>query len=188
MGIGRSWGNAECGPAFRCRPLLDRAGIKPSAREIILEVADRGRIDDPKVGRRIELRAQHSIGKKPATFCFRPANERCRSSGGERISGARNRARLVRGGVDQMAPAHHSHRPTVQRLLSNARLFILDKARGQCRVGSPFENANRKRRSRGQPKAKRFRRIQVCAFTARLCPVMADYKSRVQQRCRIDLE
>src|SRR2546430_3572872 len=86
-----------------------------------------GRSKEPT--RRIELFAKHSVGES-ARRSARLQNERCRSSAGAWFSRARDRSGLVRGGVDQMAPANYRHRQTFQRLLSNTRLRILEKARG----------------------------------------------------------
>ena len=51
--------------------LLDRAGVKSSAREIILEGADRGRIDDPKAPAG-ELNFARSIPLAKAATCCSP--------------------------------------------------------------------------------------------------------------------
>src|SRR5205809_4364947 len=66
---GVQWGLGAVGTAewtgVRLSILLDRAGIKPSAREIILEGADRGKLEDPKSPRG-ELNFARSIPVKKA--------------------------------------------------------------------------------------------------------------------------
>ena len=61
--------------------LLDRAGVKPNAREVILEGADRRKARRSKESdRRIEFRAQHSDRESAKGRVARLQNERCRSS------------------------------------------------------------------------------------------------------------
>ena len=130
--------------------------------------SDFGRRGSWKTGRskkscgRLELRAQHSVRKSERRLA-RVQNERRRSSAGTRFSATRDCSWLVRDGVDQMAPANYCHRQTVQRLLSNARLRILEKARGQRRARSAFRNANQSRdraAERGRNCSGKFKRAR----------------------------
>ena len=104
--------------------LLDRAGIKSSAREIILEGADHGTLEDPKSPRG-EINFARSI-----------------PSAGTWLARTRDCSGLVRGRVDQMVTAHRCHRQTIQRLLSDTRLRVLEEARGGSRVNRAYRNAN----------------------------------------------
>src|ERR1043166_5842464 len=67
----------------------------------------------------VALFPEHSFGEGAARRFARIQNERQRSSTRTWFSGPRDRAGLVRDGVDQVVAAHHRYRPTVCRLLSN---------------------------------------------------------------------
>ena len=100
--------------------LLDRAGVKANACEVILEGADGGMLEDAEESAgQVALCKEHSFGESACGRCARLQNEWQRSAAGTRVSGARDCARLVRHGIDKMVATHHRHRPIVYRLLSN---------------------------------------------------------------------
>ena len=118
-------GTAGARPACRSRSCSIKSHSKPNASEVVLEGADCGILKYPEESAgRIEVRAQYSSGESARRCAAGLQNEWRRPASGARVSRARNRARLVCHGVGQMAPAHHRHRPSVYRILSNARLRV----------------------------------------------------------------
>ena len=100
--------------------LLQQAGVKSGAVEVILEGADSGAIaEPPRPAGKIHFARSVPLGKAmdDVLLAFRMNGQA--PDPGARISAARDRAGLVRNGGDKMAAADRGHGPSVQRLLSD---------------------------------------------------------------------
>ena len=88
--------------------LLDRAVVRPGAREVILEGADRGKVDDPKAPAG-ELKFARSIplAKARQDVLLAYKMNGVDLAAGAWFSGPGDCSRLVRGRVDQMAATNH---------------------------------------------------------------------------------
>ena len=149
--------------------LLDRAVVRSNAREVVLEGADCGMLDDPKSppgelrfsrsiplekARRDVLLAYKMNGKRPPVRTW--------------ISCSRDCARLVRDGVDQMVAAHYcqqtSHSPVT------IKPWITRTGKGEGTLANSLRSPKciSRRKSRSQLKAKPSLQILMCAFMARL--------------------
>ena len=103
-------GNAEWTGVSLSR-LLERAGVKSGALEVILEGHDQGKVGAPGPRRRHSIRPQHPArqGLPPGNVAGL-ADERRRPDPRTRLPGPGRHPRLVRHGVGQVAQAHCRHR------------------------------------------------------------------------------
>lgn len=118
-------GNAEW-TGVLLSEILQQAGIKKDACEVILEGADSGTIAEyPRPDGQIHFARSLAQRKGNGRRIARFPDERRTIDGLTWISFARDRARLVCDGVNQMAATHHRYRQSVPGLLSNGRLRAL---------------------------------------------------------------
>ena len=138
-------GNAEW-TGVLLKDVLQKAGLKSEACEVILEGADSGTIaEPPRPGGKINF--ARSLPKEKAmddVLLALQMNGRAVDRIA-RISFARDCSGLVRDGLDQMAAAHHCHRQTVQWLLSDGRLRALGARRCGSGAGPNHRNAGQSR-------------------------------------------
>ncbi len=100
------------------RDVLDKAGVRDDALEVILEGADKGEIKEPpRPAGEIHYARSLPLAKARAGCLAGAGVERRTAHAEPRISVARGRAGLVRNGVGKMAGADHGQHDAVPRLL-----------------------------------------------------------------------
>ena len=139
---GLQWGQGAVGNAewtgVPLAAILEKAGVKNTAVEVILDGADSGQIN-ADLDRPGPIHFDRSLPLEKAKkdeVLLALQDERRGAARRPRLSAARRRRRLVRDGVGEVADADRRDRPAVQGLLADARLLVL-RAQGRVADAAP---------------------------------------------------